>query len=305
MRPPIPAGAVGRAAGERAASPARRPSRRRHDRAGRRRPPPPLGPGPRRLPVDDRRPRRDPSAVRRRGPRSRCSMRPASTRTVLVQTRLDLAETPRVPRDRGGHAVDRRRRRLGGPDEPGRRRRRSPRSARRPGRRPPGRDPPPGPRRAGPRLAAAPRRPAAGSPRSRRAGLAYDLLVRAARAARRRSRPSRALPGPPVRHRPPRQAADPRAARCRRGPSGSRRSAPLPNVCVQAVRPGHRGGLGDLDDRGPRARTSTGRSRCSGRIGCCSARTGRCRCSPRRTSGSSTTARTLLAGLSRRTSRPP
>ena len=81
---------------------------------------------------------------------------------------LDRRE-PRVPGHRRGHAPDRRRRGVDGPHEPRRRRRpgRAPRGA---GRRTPGRDPPPGARRAGSRLAAAPgRRPRAAPPSGGRA----------------------------------------------------------------------------------------------------------------------------------------
>ena len=299
---PDPAGAVGRPAGERPHRPRRRRSRSRHDRARRRRPPPPLGPGPRRLPVDDRRARRDPAAVRRR--RTSLPLLDAAgvDATVLVQTRSSsstrrreflatAAATPFIAR----------RRRLGRPDEPGRRRR--------PGRAPRRRRAATGWSGSATRSTTSPI-PTGCCARTSGRGLAAvgrrGPRLRPARPGPRAAGGVRGRPGAagrPVRHRPPREAADPRAARCRRGPSGSACSRRCRTSPCKLSGPGHRGGLGDLADRRPRARTSTGRSRCSGRSACCSARTGRSACSPRRTSGSSTTARALIAGPVRRTSR--
>ena len=90
------------------------------------------GPGPGRLPVADRRARRDPAAVRARRPRAapgRGRHRRDRPRPDPLEPRRDA----RVPRDGGGHAVHPRRRRLGRPDATRRSPTRSPGSARGPG----------------------------------------------------------------------------------------------------------------------------------------------------------------------------
>ena len=141
-----------------------------------RRPPPPVGPGPGRLPVDDRRASAISPAVRRRGPCATPRGRRRSTRTIVVQTRHDLARDPRVPGDCGRDAVHRRRGRLGGPDRPaGADTIAALRAG--PGGRPARRDPPPGPRRAGPGWLVAAGRPArARGGRPRRPRLTTSLI---------------------------------------------------------------------------------------------------------------------------------
>ena len=137
----------------------------------------------------------------------RCSTAAGIDATILVQTRSSLEETreflataPPTPFVRG-------RRRLGRPDRP-RRRRHHRRAPRRPGRRSPRRDPPPGPRRARPDwlLRDDVRR---GIARRRRGGPRLRPARPAARAAGR-ARARRGAARRPVRHRPSRQAADPR-----------------------------------------------------------------------------------------------
>ena len=86
-----------------------------------RRPPPSLGSGPRRLPVADRRARRDPAAVRPGGSRAAPGAgrhRSDDPRPDPIQPRRDQG----IPGDRRGQRLHRRGRRLGGPGRSGRRR---------------------------------------------------------------------------------------------------------------------------------------------------------------------------------------
>ena len=213
--------------------------RRRPHEPGHRRPPPLLGPGARRLSVADRRARR---RSRRFGPddlapllpptgsTGRSSSRPASS---LEETREFLATAAATPFIAGVVGwVDL-------TDPASRRRARALRDG--PGGRAPRRDPPPGPRRAGPGLAAARRRRGAGSRRSGAAGLVYDLLVRPRELPAAPTSPGRCRTSASSSTTSPSRRS--RRARSSPGPRDPRRSVSS-NVCVQALRAGHRGRLG-------------------------------------------------------------
>ncbi len=147
-------------------------------------------------------------------------------------------------------------------------------------------DPPPGPRRAGSRTGCCAPTSGRGLVAVERAGLVYDLLVRA-RELPAALEIARTMPGlrlvidhlakPPIRD----GAMSPWAERL--APFGA-----LPNAWCKLSGPGHRGRLGDLDDRRPPPVRRPRARRVRARIGCCSGRTGRSRCSPRRTRGWST-----------------
>ena len=168
--------------------------------------------------------------------------------TVVVQTRSSHRGDARAPGPGRLDAVHPRRRRLGRPDGP-RRRRRHRRAARRARRRPARRHPAPGPRRGRSRLAPARRRRARASPPSGR-----GAGVRPARPGPRAAGGARARP-PPARRSGSSSTTSPsrrsRSARSSRGRIGSRRSRELPHVAARSPgsspRPtGRRGRPADL-----------------------------------------------------------